>query len=117
VQVEPGRVAARRDARRLLEMGVAEGHLQEEAGVEGDLEEAHAWYEGKRPGLGDEILLAIEVAVESIRRRPRAFAVVERGLRRAVARRFPFSVFFVAGEEEVVVMYPARDPDAWREHR
>ena len=88
--------------------------------AEQDLDEAHAYSEGQRPGLGNEMLLCVEAAVESVRRHPKAHAAVESDIRRALVRRFPHGVFFLIEPSEIVVIgvfHAARDPRAWRARR
>lgn len=41
-----------------------------------DLAEAYAWYEARRPGLGDEFLGCVEAGIEAIRRTPLLYPVV-----------------------------------------
>ena len=36
--------------------------------AEQDLSDAHAWYEAQRAGLGEEMLLCVEAAIESAQR-------------------------------------------------
>jgi hypothetical protein len=81
------------------------------------LAEAYAWYEGQRPGLGDEYLDAIARCVASIERHPLGNAVVMKNVRQALVRRFPYSVFYVILSDEIVVrgiFHAARNPAAWK---
>jgi plasmid stabilization system protein ParE len=83
-----------------------------------DLAEAYAWYEGRRPGLGEEFLSAAEANMEGIRRRPEMCAVVRGSYRRALIRRFPYAVFYeyTAGTITVYgVFHASRDPRKWRQ--
>ena len=57
--------------------------------AEADLAEAKAWYDGRRPGLGDDFLLCIDEVFEGIRRRPELHGEVFRELRLALVGRFP----------------------------
>jgi plasmid stabilization system protein ParE len=68
-----------------------------------DVDEAHWWYEGQRPGLGDEFLAAMAVCFDSICAEPERFPIVHRDLRRALVQRFPYLVFFRVYSELVVV--------------
>ena len=38
------------------------------AEAEQDILEAYVWYEGRRPGLGEEFLTSVDAGIESIRR-------------------------------------------------
>ena len=44
--------------------------------AEQDVAEAYAWYEGRRPGLGEEFLSCVDARIEAICRTPRMHAVV-----------------------------------------
>ena len=49
--------------------------------AEADVEEALAWYEAQRPGLGEAFRRALDVAVASIEDHPEAYAVIHRETR------------------------------------
>jgi hypothetical protein len=60
---------------------------------------------------------ALDRTFASIEENPRLNALVYRGLRRALVRRFPFGVFYVLHNEApvvVAVFHTARDPRLWR---
>ena len=59
--------------------------------AEADVAEAHAWYEERRPGLGDDFLDQVDVALQRILVAPLRNAVMHREIRRALTRRFPFA--------------------------
>ena len=85
-----------------------------------DLDEAHAWYLEQRPPLGGQFLRAVDTCVAAIRRHPEAYQLVDRKMRRALLRRFPYAVFFeVEGAEILVyaVFHCARDPRSWKRRR
>ena len=80
--------------------------------AEADLAEARAWYEGQRPGLGDEFLASIADAFSRLEERPEQFPVYYRGFRRVLVHRFPYKVFFrIEGEMVIVfrVLHSASD--------
>lgn len=60
--------------------------------AEADLANAQGWYEWQREGLGAEFLLCVEEVFERIGRRPELHSLVYRGVRRAITRRFPYSI-------------------------
>ena len=62
--------------------------------AEFDLDEAHAWYSAQRPALGGQFLRAVDRCLTAIRRHPEAYPLVDRKMRRALLRRFPYGVFF-----------------------
>lgn len=88
--------------------------------AEADVDDSHAWYEEQRIGLGEAFLRVLDAAVASIQRHPEAYQLVDRTMRRALLRRFPYAVFFeVVGTEVIVygILHCARDPKAWRRRR
>ncbi len=86
--------------------------------AEVDLEEAYAWYESRRVGLGEKFLTSVDVCIRSVCRSRKTGRQVHGTFRRALVRRFPYAVFYDFAEETVTVyciMHTARDPEAWRE--
>lgn len=87
-----------------------------DAAVE-DLTEIYAWYERQRSGLGEELLAAVRNSLDSIGRHPLANAVVRRDYRRALVKRFPYSIFYKVTEHEIIVravMHNSRNPETWK---
>lgn len=85
--------------------------------AEAEFEEAQAWYEERSPGLGQAFVTSVQAAVERIRRSPFQFPAVDHEVRRALTRRFPYGVFYLAEEDRVVVIavfHSSRDPRRWR---
>jgi len=70
--------------------------------AEADLAQAYDWCEEQRPGLGDDLLLCVEGAIETSRRNPEMFPVVHGEARRALTRRFPSGVFYLVEPERIV---------------
>ena len=78
-----------------------------------DFADAISWYEGRREGLGQEFSLAVEQRLERIAASPHQFAPIRGKIRRAVLRRFPYSIFFLAEDRRIVVLavfHAKRDP-------
>ena len=82
-----------------------------------DLAEAYAWYQERRPGLGEDFLRRVDACIESIRRSPELYAIAHGTYRRALVRRFPFAVFY-EHEGDTLTIYSvfhcAQDPQKWR---
>jgi len=82
-----------------------------------ELIEAQDWYEGQARGLGRRFRQAIDVLVERMSANPRQFPIVFKNLRRALLRRFPYSLFFVLEDETLLVFacfHASRDPMQWQ---
>ena len=85
--------------------------------AEDDLAEAYRWYEERRTGLGDELLLCVEAAIEAARREPERAPVMSGDVRRTLIRRFPFGVFYLVELDRLVVLavyHSSRDPKGWQ---
>ena len=79
--------------------------------------EAQDWYEAEANGLGRRFRQAVDVVVERVSTNPRQFPVVLRNVRRALLRRFPYSLFFILENETVLVIacfHASRDPMQWQ---
>ena len=86
--------------------------------AEAELAAAALWYESKCPGLGVDLLAAVDAALERIAENPLASAVWQPGLpyRRHLVWRFPFLIFFTVSDETVDVLAVAhakRRPGYW----
>jgi toxin ParE1/3/4 len=78
------------------------------------------WYQDQRTGLGTDFEVACRAAIELIEQHPFSFPVVHGKTRRVVLRRFPYTIFYRALEDELVivaVMHERRDPRRWRSRR
>lgn len=87
--------------------------------VDADLLEAEAWYNAKRPGLGDRFLQAVRTAIESLAENPLRFRVRHRGLqvRWAYPAVFPYRIVYRVLDDSIViyaVIHSARRPRTWR---
>jgi putative addiction module component (TIGR02574 family) len=68
-------------------------------------------------GLGAEFVRCVDSCVELIRRHPEMGPVIHRQVRRAVIRRFPYSIMYLIDADVVVVIaifHTARDPKVWK---
>jgi plasmid stabilization system protein ParE len=62
--------------------------------AERDIAEAYAWYEGRRPGLGEEFLSCLEAYLQGLRRTPEIHPFIRENYRRGLVRRFPYAVLY-----------------------
>jgi len=82
-----------------------------------EFEDAAAWYGEKGPGLGDEFIREIEQAIANAAAAPQRHPVVFGDIRRTVARRFPFAVYFRVRFDALVVLavfHARRNPAIWQ---
>ena len=84
-----------------------------------ELLDAQAWYETRSAGLGLEFARAFEAALQSACRHPTGFAEVEEGCRRVVLRRFPYSLYYSAAGDQLLVtaVFHHRRPPSARQGR
>lgn len=86
------------------------------AEAEADLAKAAAWYEEQRAGLGLEFTRAVRALLATIERDPLRYPLARREVRRALVRRFPYAVYFLAESDTTIVIgcLPVRrDPQTW----
>jgi toxin ParE1/3/4 len=86
--------------------------------AEDELGEAYDWYDEKRPGLGIELIDAVQIALSAILEGPETCRIWRKGhpYRRYVLRRFPFVIFFVIEEATiriVAIAHAKRRPGYW----
>jgi plasmid stabilization system protein ParE len=83
-----------------------------------DIEDAYAWYEGQRPGLGEECLGCVDACIAAICRTPEIHEIVYKEFRRGLVRRFPYPIFYEYVADSVTVyciFHTAQDPAKWRQ--
>lgn len=83
-----------------------------------EYDEAGDWYEQERAGLGSEFLAEIERLLQRVASNSEQFPVLYRDVRKAVARRFPYCVYFRERNQHIVVLavfHSARNPAVWRQ--
>ena len=85
--------------------------------AEAEFEEAQGWYEERTRGLGQEFVTCVQATIEVIRRNPDQLQRVDREVRRALVRRFPYAILYLADPESttiIAVFHTSRDPATWR---
>lgn len=64
--------------------------------------------------MGDDFLLAAEVAIEAIKRNPEQFLFKHESVWRALMKRFPYVVYFLVEEAKIfilAVIHERRNPE------
>ena len=89
------------------------------AEAEADISAAAIWYQKQQSGLGDEFLIGIQTAIESAAANPRQYPRLRRKpeVRRVMAKRFPYRLFFVLRPDAIVVfrvLHSARHDREWK---
>lgn len=86
--------------------------------AEEEMIDAALFYEARSEGLGFEFLDGVQRVIDLVRERPKLGQSVSGGFRRAVLRRFPFSLIYSEEPTEIVIVAVAhqkRRPSYWRE--
>ena len=85
--------------------------------AETDVEEAFAWYEEQRPGLGAAFRRALDIAVAFVGEHPEAYPVVHRSTRRVLLPKFPYGLYYRVLDDRILVVacrHGKRHPRTWR---
>jgi len=70
-----------------------------------DLLEAVRWYDRQQTGLGSQMMDCVQAKLADIQERPGSFPVVyQHDIRRAMLGRFPYGIFFIENEDQLVVL-------------
>jgi len=82
-----------------------------------ELRESQTWYAQQRLGLDAEFMRCVDEAICRIRNNPNSFPVALRQSRKAMVKRFPYTLYFVVGESEIMILavfHTRRNPKAWK---
>jgi toxin ParE1/3/4 len=75
------------------------------------------WYERQCPGLGSDFAEQVQAIFDRISATPEAHAKVYHDVRRALVRRFPYSIYYRFRADRIVVLavfHNKRDPKVWK---
>lgn len=83
--------------------------------AEQDVSDIYDWYESQRDGLGEVFLAYLGGLTKQLSIYPERWRVIYNGTRKAILRRFPYSVYYRLGSDRtiliVAVLHDRRDPD------
>jgi plasmid stabilization system protein ParE len=85
--------------------------------AQAEFEDAAAWYDKARSGLGDEFIFEIEQSLIRAAASPERYAITFGDVRRAVTRRFPYAIYFRVRANRLIVIavfHGRRDPAVWQ---
>jgi plasmid stabilization system protein ParE len=90
------------------------------AEAEADLTEAALWYDEREAGLGLELMLEVRAAIGRAVENPLHHLLLRHRpeVRRILARRFPYRIFFIVRDDAIVVfgvLHATRHDRHWRE--
>jgi plasmid stabilization system protein ParE len=87
------------------------------APAQAELEEAVAYYETQKEGLGSQFTEEVKRTIQRMLQYPEAWALISRRTRRCRTNRFPYGVIYqVRGDVLLIVsiMHLHREPRGWR---
>ncbi len=84
-----------------------------------DYENAVAWYETQKPGLGFDFTVRLTDVFESIESAPETQRFLYENRRFAFVRQFPFKIYFLVDEPNrrivvFAILHNKRDPQIWK---
>lgn len=83
----------------------------------GDVREAYdEWSEEGWPGLGEEFLAEVRRTLALVEMAPRLYPRIHKDIRRALLRRFPYSILYVGEPDATLVLacfHGSRNPRYW----
>jgi plasmid stabilization system protein ParE len=82
-----------------------------------EFDDAAAWYERQRPGLGGDFVAEIQKVLDTIANDPERYALAAGDVREALVSRFPYCVYYRVKQDHVVVIavfHTSRDPSVWQ---
>lgn len=85
--------------------------------AEKDIKFAYEWYEDRQVTLGTEFIKEISSKLRKIEERPDSYMEVKDNIRRALCNRFPYSIYFIRENMNIVViavLHQRRNPAVWQ---
>ncbi len=85
--------------------------------AEDDVKDIRAWYKQHGGELAADFRHALDACLERVSKNPFAHPMVYGEIRRALLNRFPYCVFYVVDDIEVIVIgvfHAHRDPKVWQ---
>ncbi|MFA6009148.1 MAG: type II toxin-antitoxin system RelE/ParE family toxin [Desulfobacteraceae bacterium] len=81
-----------------------------------DIGEAYKWYQQQAQGLGDDYIIELELAFQTIAEISYIWPKFKKKFRRYILSRFPFAVIYKESGHKlyvVAVMHQSRKPNYW----
>ena len=86
--------------------------------VSSEIKASYNWYQERAVGLGEDFLNELEPAYQAIIEFPETWPIFQKGFRRFLLSRFPFSIIYRENDNNiyiVAVMHNSRKPGYWLE--
>jgi plasmid stabilization system protein ParE len=75
------------------------------------------WYDGQRPGMGTNFITNVQDVLDGIAAMPRMHQAIYKDVRRAVVKKFPYTVLYLVEPDQILVVavfHSKRDPSIWQ---
>jgi toxin ParE1/3/4 len=85
--------------------------------VRDEIDDAHDWYERRRPGLGRDFLDEVERALAAITANPARYGFADADIREGLLTRFPYAIYYRVSADRIRVLavyHTSRDPSGWQ---
>lgn len=69
-----------------------------------EIEEAIAWYESQKQGLGNPLMAVLRKAMTLLETNPTIYAKVYQEVRRVLLSKFPYALYYIIDEEAQTVV-------------
>ena len=82
-----------------------------------EFDAAADWYDRQQPGLGIAFIARVQDVLDAISAMPRMHQVIFQDVRRAVVKKFPYTVIYQVEPDYVLVVavfHGKRDPSIWQ---
>ncbi|WP_081622870.1 type II toxin-antitoxin system RelE/ParE family toxin [Marinobacter gelidimuriae] len=83
-----------------------------------EIKSSYQWYQNQTDGLGQDYLSELESSFQTVRELPNTWPKFQKGFRRFLLSKFPFSVIYQSNENTVfvvAVMHNSRQPGYWND--
>lgn len=88
-----------------------------QADVRNEIDDAYAWYETQRHGLGEEFLTEVQRVLDQIVRNPEIHAPIYQTVRHSRVKRFAYAIYYRIELDRINVIavhHSKRDPRHWQ---
>ncbi len=84
--------------------------------IASEIKASYNWYHEQAAGLGDDFLAELEAAYDAIMELPETWPKFQKGFRRFLLSRFPYSIIYKDTDKNIfviAVMHNSRRPGYW----